>query len=78
MTLMRQIREFPVARDSVALWWLGQNGFIFKSHEGTLVATDLYLTDSCVSIAPAGTDFRACRFADRCLRPPAPFHGRNR
>jgi len=57
MSLMRQIREFPVERDAVALWWLGQNGFIFKSHEGTLLAADLYLTDSCVAIAPAGTDF---------------------
>jgi L-ascorbate metabolism protein UlaG (beta-lactamase superfamily) len=57
MSLMREIRAFPVPRGSVALWWLGQNGFIFKSAEGTLLSTDLYLTDSCVSIAPAGTDF---------------------
>lgn len=54
---MHQIREFPVGRHSVALWWLGQNGFIFKSHAGTIFATDLYLTDSCVAIAPAGLDF---------------------
>jgi len=57
MSLMCQIREFPVARNSVAIWWLGQNGFIFKSPEGSLVSTDLYLTDSCVSIAPPGCDF---------------------
>jgi len=47
MSLMRQIREFPVPARSVALWWFGQNGYIFKSHEGTLVSTDLYLTNSC-------------------------------
>ena len=47
MSLMRQIREHPVPKDHVALWWFGQNGYIFKSHEGTLVSTDLYLTDSC-------------------------------
>ncbi len=44
---MQEIRAFPVARNSVGIWWLGQNGFIFKSHEGTLVSTDLYLTNSC-------------------------------
>jgi L-ascorbate 6-phosphate lactonase len=47
MTLMREIRAFPVPKDSVAVWWLGQNGFIFKSAEGTLISTDLYLTNSC-------------------------------
>jgi len=54
MTLMREIRGQPVERGTVALWWLGQNGFLFKTAENTIVATDLYLTDSCVSIAPAG------------------------
>ena len=52
MSLMREIREFPVPRGTVALWFLGQNGFIFKSPEGTLLAIDLYLTNSCVNIAP--------------------------
>ncbi len=41
----------------MGLWWLGQNGYIFKSHEGTLVSTDLYLTDSCHAIAPPGMSF---------------------
>jgi L-ascorbate 6-phosphate lactonase len=52
MSLMREIRATPVARGTVALWWLGQNGFLFKTPEGTLVATDLYLTDSCVGLVP--------------------------
>src|SRR6478672_11667915 len=47
MSLMSDIRTFPVPKNSVGIWWLGQNGFIFKSHEGTLVSTDLYLTNSC-------------------------------
>jgi L-ascorbate 6-phosphate lactonase len=51
MSLMRDIRAFPVPKGSVALWWLGQNGFIFKSPEGTVAGVDLYLTDSC---APLG------------------------
>jgi L-ascorbate 6-phosphate lactonase len=53
---MREIRATPVDRGTVALWWLGQNGFLFKTAQGTVVATDLYLTDSCVAIAPAGLD----------------------
>src|SRR5690349_5296421 len=47
MGLMAEIRAFPVAKNSVGIWWFGQNGFIFKSHEGTLVSTDLYLSNSC-------------------------------
>ncbi len=47
MTLMQEIRSFPVPKNSVCMWWLGQNGFIFKSPEGTVVAMDLYLTNSC-------------------------------
>jgi L-ascorbate 6-phosphate lactonase len=48
--LMRQIREFRVPRNAIALWWFGQNGYIFKSPEGTLASVDLYLTDSVASI----------------------------
>jgi L-ascorbate 6-phosphate lactonase len=57
MSLMREIREFPVERDSVVLWWLGQNGFLFKTHEGTVLATDLYLSNSCAALAPDGMNF---------------------
>jgi L-ascorbate 6-phosphate lactonase len=57
MSLMQQIREFPVPRGSVGIWWLGQNGFIFKTPEGTLLSTDLYLTNSCgESYADLGLD----------------------
>jgi L-ascorbate 6-phosphate lactonase len=44
---MQDIRAYAVPKRSVAIWWLGQSGFIFKSAEGTLVSTDLYLTNSC-------------------------------
>lgn len=44
--LMREIRDFAVPKKSVGIWWLGQNGFIFKTPDGTLLSTDLYLTDS--------------------------------
>lgn len=52
MSLMREIREYPVPRNAVALWWLGQSGYIFKTHEGTLTSVDMYLTDSCNGLAP--------------------------
>jgi len=52
MSLMREIRAYSVDRKSIAVWWLGQNGFIFKSPEGALVATDMYLTNSCAGLVP--------------------------
>jgi len=52
MPLMQNIREFPVPKQSVALWWFGQNGYIFKTPEGTLLSVDLYLTNSCAQLHP--------------------------
>lgn len=49
---MSEIRAFPVPAQSVALWWFGQNGFIFKTPEGTLTSVDLYLTNSCAGLIP--------------------------
>jgi L-ascorbate 6-phosphate lactonase len=46
---MSDIRAFAVPKNAVGIWWLGQNGFIFKSHQGTLVSTDLYLSNSCAA-----------------------------
>ena len=46
---MSEIRAFPVPKKSVALWWLGQTGYVFKTHEGTLLTTDMYLTNSCAA-----------------------------
>jgi L-ascorbate 6-phosphate lactonase len=57
MSLMQQIRDCAVPANSVALWWLGQNGFIFKSPEGTTAGLDLYLTDSCALLHP-GIDLK--------------------
>jgi len=50
---MEEIREYRVPKNAVALWWLGQNGYIFKTPEGTLISTDLYLTNHC-AVAFAG------------------------
>ena len=46
---MRSIRQFPVPPDSVAVWYLGQNGFLLKTPAGSLIGIDLYLTNSCAT-----------------------------
>jgi L-ascorbate 6-phosphate lactonase len=52
MSLMQEIRGFRVPSGSIGIWWFGQNGFIFKSPEGTLACVDMYLTDSCANLIP--------------------------
>jgi L-ascorbate 6-phosphate lactonase len=52
MSLMKEIRGFRVPMGSIGIWWFGQNGFIFKSSEGTLACVDMYLTDSCAALMP--------------------------
>ena len=44
---MQFLREFTVPPNSIASWFLGQNGFILKDPGGTVVAIDPYLTNSC-------------------------------
>ena len=46
---MESIRAFTVPRDSLAIWFLGQNGFLLKAHGSPLVGIDLYLTNSCAA-----------------------------
>jgi len=57
---MASIRQFSVPPDAIAIWFLGQNGFLLKDASGLLIGIDLYLTDSC---APsfAHLPFRADR-----------------
>ena len=44
---MRSIRAFSVPADTLAVWYLGQNGFLLKDVAGPLIGLDLYLTNSC-------------------------------
>lgn len=46
---MQSIRELPIPEDTLAIWFLGQNGFILKDASGLLIGIDLYLTDSCAN-----------------------------
>jgi len=65
MGLGDAIREYTVPSGSVALWWLGQAGFVFKSPGGKTVVVDPYLTNSCMEPgAQAGFD------VDRLVPPP--------
>ncbi|MFH0964439.1 MAG: MBL fold metallo-hydrolase [Planctomycetota bacterium] len=44
---MREIGEFAVPDRAIAIWWLGQSTFVFKSPCGTIAVLDPYLTDAC-------------------------------
>jgi len=47
---MQSIRAFEVPADGLAIWFMGQNGFILKSSAGPLIGIDLYLTNSCAQL----------------------------
>lgn len=47
MDLMAEIRATQVARKTMALWFLGQNGWVVKSPAGRVLVVDPYLSDSC-------------------------------
>jgi L-ascorbate 6-phosphate lactonase len=54
---MNSIRECKVEKGSVALWWLGQMGFLVKTPAGAIFSIDAYLTNSCEKIgASIGLD----------------------
>jgi L-ascorbate 6-phosphate lactonase len=44
---MESIRAFQVPPDGLAIWFMGQNGFILKAGSGPFIGIDLYLTNSC-------------------------------
>ncbi len=46
---MDALRNFQPPLNALAVWYLGQNGFILKFGSGPLIGIDLYLTNSCAS-----------------------------
>ncbi len=44
--LMEEIAKFDVPERGMAIWFLGQNGWIVKSPGGTVIAVDPYLSDA--------------------------------
>ena len=49
---MQSIRAFEVPVGGLAIWFMGQNGFILKASVGPLIGIDLYLTNSCAELFP--------------------------
>ncbi|HTB96318.1 MAG TPA: MBL fold metallo-hydrolase [Terracidiphilus sp.] len=47
---MESIRKFQTSSGTLAVWFLGQNGFILKYGDGPLIGIDLYLSNSCASM----------------------------
>jgi L-ascorbate 6-phosphate lactonase len=58
---MEAIKSFSVPENGLAVWFLGQNGFILKSGRGPLLAIDPYLTNSCASLYKKNFEFRLDR-----------------
>jgi L-ascorbate 6-phosphate lactonase len=53
MKLREELFKYKVPKASVALWWLGQNGWILKSPAGKVIVLDPYLTNACKAIGDA-------------------------
>lgn len=47
MDFMNSIKNQKVNKDSIAIWYLGQNGFIIKEHGGNTICIDPYLSNYC-------------------------------
>jgi L-ascorbate metabolism protein UlaG (beta-lactamase superfamily) len=39
---MESVRQFKVDKGSVALWWLGQMGYLIKTPGGAVFSVDAY------------------------------------
>ena len=62
---MSYIRGFDVPKGAMAVWWLGQAGFIIKTPGDIIAAIDPYLSNSCKDGGKnLGLDF------DRLIEPP--------
>jgi L-ascorbate 6-phosphate lactonase len=74
--LATALADIKVPAGSLAVGWLGQAGFVFKSPGGTLLAIDPYLSNSCESLG-AGAGFDMKRLVPAPLTPEEllPFHG---
>lgn len=63
-TIAAEIAVTRAPAEGVALWWLGQAGFVFKAHDGTVLYVDPYLSNVVerafgfkrLSLAPMGAE----------------------
>ncbi len=52
MELMQTVSQCQVPLGQVAIFWLGQAGFLLKTHQGHTIAIDPYLSDSVERLFP--------------------------
>lgn len=52
MEWMQKVRETQVPPKQVAIFWLGQAGFLMKTHEGHTIVIDPYLSDTVERLFP--------------------------
>lgn len=52
INLAQTIRETQVVKDSLAIFWLAQAGFVFKTFDGKVIFVDPYLTDYVQHVLP--------------------------
>lgn len=45
--LAKRIKEMKVGKNSLAIFWLSQGSFVFKTEWGKIIYVDPYLSDSC-------------------------------
>ncbi len=60
-SFMDSIKEYSIPDNGLAIWFLGQNGFILKPGRGPLLAIDPYLTNSCASLYNDSFEYRLDR-----------------
>ncbi len=51
-SLAKKIQATQVESGSIAIFWLGQAGFVFKTHSHKIIYTDPYLTDYVQRVLP--------------------------
>jgi len=61
--LIQRITEKTVPAGSIAAWWLGGSGFVFKTPAGVVVFLDAYLSNVCEAI------WKLPRFAPTLIEP---------
>ncbi len=49
---MKNILDYSIQNNEIAIWWIGQSGFIIKTPNGKITVTDAYLTNSAAKIRP--------------------------
>lgn len=57
--LRDELSQTPVEEGTVRAWWLGGTGFIFKTHAGTQIYIDPYLSNSAAGIFGLSRGFAA-------------------